>query len=332
MTSAKITRVSEELARAKSWLKIFADLPVIPLGSVPGTDCEIIAIDGGAHQGQSFKDLLGLGLLVLAREQELLAHGQRVIESSSGSTLVGLARAGLILDHPVQIVTDPNVPKLTRRKGELLGANIVEVDKPHPELGWQQAREDRVREELARAPDLYWTDQNNNANNPRVYQRWLLPALERKLDPRDVAASVFVVGSGGHFSALSAWLKSWSLGVATYAADRPGSITFGGATGPSWVRGVGNSNTVPAVLAAHRDLVDDVVVIDDGEAFRCCRELAARGLFVGGSSGLAFAAARRIALKRKHGVILTMLPDRGDLYAETIWNDGWMERHGFLTA
>ncbi len=297
-----------------------ADLPVMDLGAEKGA-ATVLAILGGGHIGGSFKDLLGPGLLQLARDQGQLRPGQRVIESSSGSMAVGLGRGGLLLGHPITIVSDPNIPPITRWKLECMGVEIDVVDRPHPTLGWQEAREARVRERLAtNEGPSYWTNQNDNLLNPEVYTRWLTPALEQRIDPAHIHAGVFVVGSGGHFSALSRWLKGRNPRCRTVAADRPGSITFGGESGPGRIRGVGNSNIVPAVIAANMNLVEDVKVVQENDAEAACRSLAETyGLFVGGSSGVAWVAARGVARELGKGVVLTMFPDRGAIYRETIW-------------
>lgn len=297
-----------------------ADLPVVDLGAEPGA-ATVLAILGGGHIGGSFKDLLGPGLLQLAREQGQLQPGQPIIESSSGSMAVGLGRGGLLLGHRVTIVSDPNIPPITRWKLECMGVELDVVGAPDPTLGWQEAREARVRERLApNGSPFYWTNQNDNLLNPEVYTRWLTPALEQRIDPTRIHAGVFVVGSGGHFSALSRWLNGHNPGCRTVAADRPGSITFGGESGPGRIRGVGNSNIVPAVMAANMNLVEDVIVVKEHDAEAACRALAGTyGLFVGGSSGVAWVAARRVARELGKGVVLTMFPDRGEIYRETIW-------------
>jgi len=314
------------LARALTYLDYYAHVPVVSLGCCSGTRCEILAILGGAHMDTSFKNLLGMGMLVLAREQRLLEPDQPVIESSSGSMGEGLAVGGLVLGHPVTIVADPNLPAVTRCKLRLLGAELVVPPEPHPELGWQEAREASVRRLLADKSDLYWTDQNNNLMNPAVYARWLVPAIRRWIEPRDVTAAVFGVGSGGHFSSLAKWLKESNPRIRTYAADRPGSMTFGTGSGPSRLRGIGNQNMVPDVIKQNMHFVDDVIVVDEERAFGACRELAVEfGCFVGGSSGLVYSAAVRLARRLGRGTILTLFPDRGEIYADTLWKEAsWL--------
>ncbi len=295
---------ASRLAQAEYYASLYARMPIVDLGRIGPGYGRILAICGGGHIDASFKNLLGVGLLLLAHERGILRSGQTIVESTSGSLGQGLAR----------------------RKIELLGARLVLVEAPHPDLGWQQARENKVRELLNEHVDWYWTDQNNTSLNPEVYTRWLVPELAAALDASciNVNAAVFGVGSGGHFVALARWLKSRNSLVRTYAADRIGSITFGADPGPSRIRGIGNQNIVPRIIADNIGLVDGIEYVEDREAFEFARRLAADGLFVGGSSGLILAAAVRVARKHPEVDVLTLFPDRGELYHDTLWSDEWM--------
>jgi cysteine synthase B len=64
--------------------------------------------------------------------------------------------------------------------------------------------------------------------------------------------------------------------------------------------------------------LDRKLTVDDDEAFEMARQLALReGVLAGMSSGAAVAGAVRIAAELDHGVVVTLLPDRGDRYLST---------------
>jgi cystathionine beta-synthase len=88
------------------------------------------------------------------------------------------------------------------------------------------------------------------------------------------------------------------------------------------------------ILPANMDfsLVDEVVQVDDQEAFLTARQLARlEGLFVGGSSGSAMAGALKIARQLdENALMVVLLPDGGNRYLSKIYNDAWMRSHGFL--
>ena len=85
--------------------------------------------------------------------------------------------------------------------------------------------------------------------------------------------------------------------------------------------------------AFDRELPDEIVQVNDAEAFEMTRRLAAEeGLLVGGSSGMAVTAALKYA--REHDLdedqlVVVLLPDSGRSYMEKIFNDDWMRANGF---
>lgn len=64
--------------------------------------------------------------------------------------------------------------------------------------------------------------------------------------------------------------------------------------------------------------MDLKINIEDDEAYETARQLATKeGIFVGMSSGAAVAGALRIARTMESGIIVAILPDRGDRYLST---------------
>jgi len=74
---------------------------------------------------------------------------------------------------------------------------------------------------------------------------------------------------------------------------------------------------VPQIFEPNR--LDDVIVIEDGEAFHYMRKLATdEGMFAGISSGAAVAGALKVAGTMDSGTVVTIIPDRGDRYLSTM--------------
>jgi N-(2-amino-2-carboxyethyl)-L-glutamate synthase len=76
--------------------------------------------------------------------------------------------------------------------------------------------------------------------------------------------------------------------------------------------------------------IDDVVLISERDTVEACRELLrTHGLFVGGSSGTAFAAIKRYAPKMagsKRPTVLFLCADRGTAYLDTVFDPAWATR------
>src|SRR2546422_1621657 len=76
--------------------------------------------------------------------------------------------------------------------------------------------------------------------------------------------------------------------------------------------------------------IDDMVLISERETVQACRELlTSHGLFVGGSSGTAFAAIKRYAARMpayKNPTVLFLCADRGTPYLDTVFDPTWATR------
>jgi len=114
-------------------------------------------------------------------------------------------------------------------------------------------------------------------------------------------------------------------------ADPEGSIFTARSpeeVGPYLTEGVGE-DFWPA--AFDPSLVDEYEMVRDAEAFGTARRLAAvEGILAGGSSGMAVAAALRVAARRPGDLLVAILPDTGRNYLSKAFDDGWMREQGFL--
>jgi len=81
-------------------------------------------------------------------------------------------------------------------------------------------------------------------------------------------------------------------------------------------------------------VVDDVVRVNDKESFLMTRRLVREeGMLIGGSCGLAVAAALKYAAERDLGedkMVVVLLPDSGTRYLSKIFDDNWMRENRFL--
>jgi len=105
---------------------------------------------------------------------------------------------------------------------------------------------------------------------------------------------------------------------------------YSGGTGrPYLVEGVGEDFWPDAF---DRTVTDEIIPISDSESFAVTRRLAREeGLLVGGSCGMAVAAALNVAARAgKDDVIVVLLPDGGRGYLAKIFSDKWMSDYGFL--
>jgi len=113
------------------------------------------------------------------------------------------------------------------------------------------------------------------------------------------------------------------------AADPEGSVFSGGSGRPYLVEGVGE-DFFPA--AWQPELYDEVIPISDEESFLTARRVSqTEGILIGGSGGMAVAAAIQVA--RRAGpddVVVVFNPDSGRGYLSRLFDDEWMANFGFL--
>jgi cysteine synthase/biotin carboxylase len=263
------------------------------------------------------KDRVARNIIREARRLGRLTDGAPIVESSSGTMALGVALVGRSLGHPVHIVTDPRIDDITLAKLRALGCevHIVEAMTAH---GWQSARLERLEELLAELPGAFWPEQYSNPDNPGAYREL---AAELLADLGTFDALVGSVGSGGSLCGTARALRRELPSLRVVGVDCVGSSLFGQPDRPHRRQsGLGNS-LVPKNL--DRRLLDEVHWLNDREAFTATHVLAAeQQIFGGNTSGSVYRVLTDVAARMPAGSrIVGILPDRGDRYAGTVYDE-----------
>ncbi|MFE3288729.1 pyridoxal-phosphate dependent enzyme, partial [Streptomyces sp. NPDC059233] len=271
----------------------------------------------------AMKDRVARNILLEARRLGTLKPGDPVIESSSGTMALGVALVGRSLGHEVHIVTDPRIDPVTLAKLRALGCrvHIVEAMTSH---GWQSARLERLAELQGELPGAFWPQQYTNPDNPGAY-RTLAGELLADLGRFDTL--VGAVGSGGSLCGTARALRESLPALHVVGVDCVGSALFGQPDVPQRLQsGLGNS-LLPKNL--DRTLVDEVHWLNDHEAFAATWDLAReQQIFGGNTSGSVYRVLTGLADRAEPGSrIVGILPDRGDRYADTVYNDEHWDAH-----
>jgi cystathionine beta-synthase len=312
----------------KSIVDLIGRTPLLQLSSVPdGRAPLILAKVEYLNPGGSVKDRIGLTMIEAAEESGELKPGGTIVEPTSGNTGVGLALAAQRRGYRYIFVCPDKVSSDKINVMRAYGAEVVvcptAVPPEHPDSYYRVS--DRLVQET---PGAWKPDQYANPNNAKSHYLTTGPEIWEQTRGR-VTHFVTGIGTGGTVTGTGRFLKERSDGrVRVIGADPQGSVYSGGDGRPYLVEGVGE-DFWPTSL--DRSVIDEVVAISDAEAFAMTRRLAREeGLLVGGSSGLAVAAALRVADRAApDDVIVVLLPDGGRGYLSKVFDDEWLAAHGF---
>ncbi len=297
------------------------------------TDDVFITLDGLLHGSEAFLKLEGMnpaGSIKLkaavamvedAERRGLLRPGGRIIESSSGSLGIALAIVAAGKGYAFTCVTDPNISPQSLATIKALGADVIQVRRRDANGGYLATRIACIHDRIAADPDLVWLNQYANPANPAAHASRTATSVLRNVGNVDflfvgAGTTGTLMGCVRHFRTFSPWTK-------IVAVDTAGSVTFGHPPGPRHIPGLGTSRR-PELCRP--DAVDEVVLVEEAEAVRMCRRLAAdHGLLLGGSTGSVVAALERLApLVPTGSRVVALSPDMGDRYVQTVYSDTWV--------
>ncbi len=280
----------------------------------PHDDCGEIAFKlEGNGLGGSIKDRAAWGMLRRAEEMGQIKDDTVIVEPTSGNTGIALAMLGRALGLQV-ILTMPE--SMSKERRDLLSAYGAKLELTPADRGMTGAVE-RAREIAEENPNAMMMDQFSNPGNSWAHQVTTGPEVLQDLWGRRIDGFVAGVGTGGTLTGTARALRAVQHDVQVVAVEpSSSSVLSGGLPGSHGIQGIG-AGFIP--LALDVSLVDRVLPVEDLDAWDGTRELLDRwGVFAGISSGANYAAALKLAEEVGHdGLIVTVLPDRGDKYIST---------------
>lgn len=282
------------------------------------------------NPGGSIKERIAVTMIDRAEAEGLLKPGGTIIEPTSGNTGVGLALVAAVRGYRL-ICTVPD--KVSKEKQDLLRAYGVEViEAPaqygpgHPLSYYGVA--DRLSQEIEGS---FQPNQYVNQANPQAHYQTTGPEIWRQTDGT-IDVLVSGVGTGGTITGAGRYLKEHKPEIELVGADPEGSIYTQGPDGDVHqylVEGVGEDFYPETV---DLDLIDRFIEVNDAESFAMTRRLArTEGILTGGSGGMAVHAALQVATEDHDRLVVVIVPDSGRGYLSKVFNDDWMNEHGFNT-
>ena len=294
-----------------SMQSLIGNTPLVRLGNIVHDEgVNVFAKLELYNPSGSVKDRTGLYMINDAEKKGLLKKGGTIVEATAGNTGLGIAFAALNRGYKIIFVVPT---KFSAEKQALLRALGAEVVNTPRELGMLGAVA-KAEEIKAQIPDSISLEQFKNQSNPLAHYettgREIYEALDGHIDY--VAAGA---GSGGTYTGILRYIKERNPQTKGILADPVGSTMGGGEHADYNIEGIGNDFIADTM---DMSLVDDVIKVNDDEAFETSRLLAkTEGVIAGSSSGAAMAAVLKLIENGAKGNIVTVFPDRGDRYFST---------------
>ncbi len=279
-------------------------------------DCypEIIAKLESFNPSASVKDRIAYSMLCKAEEEGLITPDKTtLIEATSGNTGIALAMVAAAKGYKL-ILTMPDTMSIERRA--MLRAYGAELQLTPGKDGMKGAL-DLANELSSTIANSYQFNQFENFANPDIHERTTAQEIWSQSN-NNLDGLVTGVGTGGTITGCARFLKKVNPHCKIYAVEpKKSAVISGEKAGSHSIQGIG-AGFVPKVL--NTKLIDEIIKIDDDEAFYYGRLLARlEGLLSGISSGAALAATIKIG-KRKELMnkrLIVILPSFGERYLST---------------
>ncbi|EPG2419521.1 cysteine synthase A [Stenotrophomonas maltophilia] len=300
------------MALYDSILDTVGNTPIVRLQRLAPAQVSVYAKVESFNPGGSVKDRLALAIILDAEARGLLKPGDTIVEATSGNTGVALAMVAAARGYKF-VATMVETFSVERRKlMRAYGAKVILT--PAAERGSGMVRK---AAELAEQHGWFLASQFANPANPAYHRNTTAAEILRDFAGKRLNYFVSGWGTGGTLTGVGEVLKVARPQTRIIATEPAGAALLKGDDWkPHKIQGW-TPDFVPDVL--NRDVVDELVSVEDDRAIATARRLAAEeGIFVGISAGATVASALDVAARAEPGsVILAMLPDTGERYFST---------------
>jgi cysteine synthase len=287
--------------------------PMVELTRLAPDGVQVFAKLEMFNPGGSVKDRIGVAMIEAAEAEGRIEPGRTtIVEATSGNTGIALAFVCAARGYDL-VLTLPQ--GMSREREGLLRLYGAQVQVTESLGGMNEAV--AAAQALARDADVWLPDQFSNPANPEAHRRTTGPEIWEALDGH-VDYLVAGVGTGGTITGAGGYLKERNPALKVIGVEPASSaVISGGEPGPHKIQGIG-AGFVPPVL--DRELLDDVMPVDDEDAIETARLVARReGVLAGISCGAALWAALQIAAREeaRGARIAVVMPDSGERYVST---------------
>lgn len=300
---------------AEDVTKLIGNTPLVRLNRVTeGAKAIVAAKLEYFNPLSSVKDRIGVAMIEAAERAGRLKPDTIIIEPTSGNTGIALAFVCAAKGYKCMLVMPDTMSMERRSLLRALGAKLVLT----PGAEGMPGAIRKAEEIIATDPERYFMPQQfKNPANPDIHRRTTAEEIWRDTDGQ-VDILVAGVGTGGTITGVAEVIKARKPSFKAIAVEPAASAVLSGRPrGPHPIQGIG-AGFIPDILRV--DLIDEVIPVENEDAFTMTRRLAREeGVFAGISSGAAVHAAVQVAKRPENAgkLIVVIIPSTGERYLST---------------
>ncbi|MBC8875847.1 MAG: cysteine synthase A [Planctomycetes bacterium] len=261
----------------------------------------------------SVKDRIGVSMVEAGERDGHINPETHIVEPTSGNTGIALAFVCAAKGYKLTLTMPESMSVERRTLLRAMGAHLVLT----PAAEGMKGAINKAHELLDRDSDAWMPQQFENPANPDIHEATTGPEIWEDTGG-DIAAIVAGVGTGGTITGIARYIKSQNPDFKVIAVEPKNSpVISGGQPGKHRIQGIG-AGFMPKNLDTA--LVDEVVQVDDEDAFEWGKQLATyEGIVAGISSGANMWAAAQVAARPefKGKRIVTIMASLGERYLST---------------
>lgn len=254
----------------------------------------------GNNPGGSVKDRAAYNMISSALERNDIKKGDCLIEATSGNTGIALALMAQQFGLSIELVMPENSTKERVQTMQVYGAKVKLTPAA---IGIEGARE--YAEKMVKEKGYFMLDQFSNSDNWKAHYKTTGPEIWKDTNG-EITHFVSAMGTTGTIMGTSTFLKEKNNKIQIIGAQPTDNSKIPGIR--KW-----SPEFLPKIFNPKK--VDLIMEVSENEAREMTKRLTIEeGVFAGMSAGGAVAVALKLAETLTKGVIVVIIPDRGDRY------------------
>tara|TARA_R110000868_G_scaffold274796_2_gene534440 strand:+ start:526 stop:1404 length:879 start_codon:yes stop_codon:yes gene_type:complete len=254
----------------------------------------------GQNPGGSVKDRAAYGMIKGALDRGEIKKGDKLVEATSGNTGIALAMVAQSMGIHMTLIMPDNSTKERVVTMKAYGAEVILTPAAKT---IEYSRE--LSEEMAATSEYHMLNQFANPDNSGMHYQTTGPEIWKDTEGK-ITHFVSAMGTTGTIMGVSRYLKEQNANVQIVGTQPKDGSSIPGIR--RW-----SPEFLPKIFEPNR--VDRIIDVSADEATAMTRRMGKEeGILAGMSSGGALHAALELANELDHGIIVTIVCDRGDRY------------------